>query len=84
MTISITFFISLIAVVSFVYMPLWAKILIGVGGFVQLITAALISFRIEQKAGYYECQHCHHKYIPTYAQSNLAMHIGRKKIYEMP
>ena len=82
--ISITFFISLIVVIGLVEMPLWAKILIGIGGFVQLVISALISFRIEQKAGYYECQECHHTFIPTLAQSNLVPHIGRKKYMKCP
>ena len=82
--ISITFFISLIVVIGLVEMPLWAKILIGIGGFIQLVISALISFRIEQKAGYYECQECHHTFIPTFAQAILAPHIGRKKYMKCP
>ena len=82
--ISITFFISLIVVIGLVEMPLWAKILIGIGGFVQLVISTLISFRIEQKAGYYECQECHHTFIPTFAQATLAPHIGRKKYMKCP
>ncbi len=82
--ISITFFISLIVLIGLVEMPLWAKILIGIGGFVQLVISALISFRIEQKAGYYECQECHRAFIPTFAQATLTPHIGRKKYMKCP
>ena len=84
MTISIAFFIATIAVISFVEMPLWAKILIGIGGFIQLLLATLISFRIEQKAGYYECQECHHRYVPTFKQSIFAPHMGRTKHMKCP
>ena len=84
MVISLTFFISTIAVAAFVEMPLWAKILIGVGGFIQLLAATLISFRIEQKAGYYECALCHHKYVPTFKQATFAMHRGRTKYMKCP
>jgi len=31
-------------------------------------TVAFIAVGIEQKAGYYECQNCHHRYVPTYWQ----------------
>ena len=84
MAISITFFIAIIAIVSFVDMPLWAKIVIGIGGFIQLLVSTLICFRIEQKAGYYECQECHHRYVPTFLQSSIAPHMGRTKYMKCP
>ena len=84
MAISITFFIAIIAIVSFVDMPLWAKIVIGIGGFIQLLASTLICFRIEQKAGYYECQNCHETFIPTFKQSSFAPHKGRKKYMKCP
>ena len=82
--ISMCFLFSLIAVIMFVTLPTWAKILIGIGGFAQLVIAALVSFRIEQKAGYYECQHCHHRFVPTYAQSLFSPHLGWKKQMKCP
>ncbi len=84
MAISITFFIAIIAIVSFVDMPLWAKIVIGIGGFIQLLASTLICFRIEQKAGYYECQECHHRYVPIFLQSSIAPHMGRTKYMKCP
>ena len=84
MAISITFFIAIIAIVSFVDMPLWAKIVIGIGGFIQLLASTLICFRIEQKAGYYECQECHHTFIPIFSQSLLVPHMGRTKYMKCP
>ena len=84
MAISITFFIAIIAIVSFVDMPLWAKIVIGIGGFIQLLASTLICFRIEQKAGYYECQECHHRYVPTFLQSSIAPHMGRTIYMKCP
>ena len=84
MAISITFFISILLIVGFVEMPLWAKILIGIGGFIQLIISAILCFRIEQKAGYYECEKCHHRYVPTFKQANLAPHMGRTKFMKCP
>lgn len=84
MAISITFFIAIIAIVSFVDMPLWAKIVIGIGGFIQLLASTLICFRIEQKAGYYECQECHHRYVPTFFRSSIAPHMGRTKYMKCP
>ncbi len=30
-----------------------------------------IAVGIEQKTGYYERQNCHHRYVPTYRQTNF-------------
>ena len=38
----------------------------------------------EEKAGYYECQECNHRYVPTYWQTNLAMHVGRTRYMKCP
>ena len=45
---------------------------------------SFIAVGIEQKAGYYECKNCHHRYVPTYWQTNLAMHIGRTRYMKCP
>ena len=39
---------------------------------------------IEQKAGYYECQECHYKYVPTYSSVLCAMHMGRTRYMKSP
>ena len=35
--------------------------------------------KIEQVAGYYECDNCHHKYVPTYNSVFFAVHRGRTR-----
>ena len=45
---------------------------------------AFVLVKIEQVAGYYECQKCHHKYVPTYWTTNLAPHIGRTRHMRCP
>ena len=52
-TITILLLFALLSVAIFVDMTLWAKIIIGAFGFVQLLVASVFCFRIEQKAGYY-------------------------------
>ena len=70
------FLLTMVLIASFVSMPDWLRyVLIGVGA-VVLFAMAFIAVKIEQVAGYYECARCHHKYVPTYAQVNLAMHMG--------
>lgn len=40
--------------------------------------------RIEQKAGYYECRKCNHKYVPSYNKVLWAMHYGRTRFMKCP
>ena len=74
----------MVFVAAFTEMPVWLRIVLIVFAFVMIFTVAFIAVGIEQKAGYYECQHCHHRYVPTYWKTNLAMHIGRTKYMKCP
>ena len=67
----------MVFVASFLEMPVWLRIALIVFALIMIFTVAFIAVGIEQKAGYYECQNCHHRYVPTYWQTNLAMHMGR-------
>lgn len=82
--ISLLFLFSMIAIASLIQMQDWIRfLLIGIG-FVQFIISMLFGIRIEQVAGYYECQKCHHKYIPTYSSVMWAMHINRTRYMKCP
>lgn len=52
--------------------------------FVIFIASMCFCLYIEQKAGYYICKKCGHKYVPTYKQVNLAMHMGRIRYIKCP
>ncbi len=39
---------------------------------------------IEQKAGYYQCNKCKYKYIPSYKEVFFAMHSGRTRYMRCP
>lgn len=80
---SINLFV-LIFVASFVEMEDWIRILLIIVGFVPFIIGMLFALRIEQIAGYYECQKCHHKYVPRYKSVLLAMHINRTRYMKCP
>ncbi|MCR5462105.1 MAG: helix-turn-helix domain-containing protein [bacterium] len=82
--ITILFLLAALGIVIFADMPLWAKITIGIVGFIQFVIAATVCFRIEQKAGYYECKHCHNKFVPTFKQVFFAPHMGRKRYMKCP
>jgi len=46
---------------------------------VPLLLAAPFALKIEQKAGYYECRRCGHRYVPKYGRVFFAMHLGRTR-----
>ncbi len=71
-------------VASFLEMPAWIRFLLIAIALVMIFTVAFIAVGIEQKAGYYECQKCHNRHVPTYWQTNLAMHMGRTRYMKCP
>ena len=81
--ISIVFF-TLIFIASFVEMGDWLRITLIITGFIPFIIMIPFAIRIEQTAGYYECQKCHHKYIPTFSSVLWAMHINRTRYMKCP
>lgn len=82
-TASITF-ITLIFVASYIEMAIWLRILLITIGSVIFAFGVGNAVKIEQVAGYYECQKCRHRYVPTYMSVNLAMHIGRTRYMKCP
>ena len=81
--ISIVFF-ALIFIASFGEMDDWLRITLIITGFIPFIVMIPFAIRIEQIAGYYECQKCHNKYIPTYSSVLWAMHINRTRYMKCP
>ena len=81
--ISMVFFV-LIFIASFVEMEDWLRVTLIVTGFIPFIIMIPFAIKIEQIAGYYECQKCHHKYIPTYSSVLWAMHINRTRYMKCP
>ena len=81
--ISIVFF-ALIFIASFVEMEDWLRITLIMTGFIPFIIMVPFAIRIEQKAGYYECQKCHNKYIPSYSSVLWAMHVNRTRYMKCP
>lgn len=74
----------LIFVACYVPMTDWLRIVLGSIGFVFIFVIAFCLLKIEQVAGYYECEHCHHKYVPTYQSVLWAMHINRTRYMKCP
>ena len=74
----------MVFVASFVEMPPWLRVMLLAFALVMIFAVAFIAVGIEQKAGYYECQKCGHRYVPTYWQTNLAQHAGRTRYMKCP
>ena len=76
--------LALIIAASLAEMPsVWRGALIFFS-VAMIVVFAFIAVGIEQKVGYYECQKCHDRHVPTYWQANLAPHIGRTRYMKCP
>ncbi|MBR5192043.1 MAG: helix-turn-helix transcriptional regulator [Clostridia bacterium] len=62
----------------------WQRIVICFSGFIPCVLGICFALKIEQVAGYYHCERCGHKYVPTFKQVNLAMHMGRTRYLKCP
>ena len=72
-------FLAVCAFVSFYPLKEWVAVLTVLAGLVPFLIAAPFMMRIEQKAGYYECKACGHRYVPRFVNVFLAMHVGRTR-----
>ena len=75
---------AMIAVAALVEMEVWLRISMIVLGFVLFLAGCFYAVRLEQVAGYYECQLCKHRYVPTYMAVNMAQHMGRTRKMKCP
>lgn len=80
---SITFII-LIFIASFIDMNSTIRLLIIIFGTIIFTLGVSIAIKIEQVAGYYECNKCHYKYIPNYKNVLFSMHYGRTRYMKCP
>lgn len=77
-------FLVCILTASFADIQTPFRVLLIITGIVQFIIGMMYGLRIEQVAGYYECQKCHHKFVPTFNQVFWAMHINRTRYMKCP
>lgn len=76
--------LSCVFVASFAELTAWIRIILIVAGVIPFLICVAYAIRLEQIAGYYECEQCHHKYVPTYSQVFFAMHSGRTRYMKCP
>ena len=77
-------FLTLIFIASYIEMDFWLKMVLIIIGSVIFAFGAANALKIEQVAGYYECNKCHHKYVPEYNSVFWAMHLGRTRYLKCP
>lgn len=73
-----------VIIVQIINLEEWIEVLIAISSIIPILVATPFMIKIEQKVGYYECSICHHKYIPTYKDVFMAMHINRTRYMKCP
>lgn len=81
---NLVFFLGIIGLVSSLLEEGIVQGIIIAASTVFFIIVALITLKIEVYAGYYECQDCNEKFVPTYKQALLAPHIGAIRLMKCP
>lgn len=78
--------VLLVPIIIAAYVPMqeWQRTVVAFSGFIPCLVGVFFTLRIEQMAGYYECRHCHHKYVPTYKDMHSSMHIFRTRYMKCP
>lgn len=76
--VSIILFVC-VFVASYIEIKEIYRLLLIIAGFIPFIIGIAYCLRIEQTAGFYECEKCRHKYIPTFKSVLWAMHVNRTR-----
>lgn len=71
-------------IASTVPMAEWLGSVIVAVSLVPLLIATPFALKIEQKAGYYECKKCGHRYVPKYVSVFAAMHLHTTRYMRCP
>lgn len=77
-------FLILIFVTSFLVQSNPARVILFILAFVLFIIGISFALKIETETGYYECPHCHHKYVPGYRSVYFAPHLGTTRYLRCP
>lgn len=79
----LTIFLLLVLSLSGAFVAKYYSVVLGVilitSASIVAVFACVIGLSIEHEAGYYECQKCKHRYVPTMKQITFAPHIGTSR-----
>ncbi len=62
----------------------WLRLVLVFSGFIPGMVGFSFAMYIEQVAGYYLCDHCGHRYVPTAKAVYFAPHMGRTRYMKCP
>lgn len=62
----------------------WIRAIVVFASTVPLLIVMPFLIKIEQKAGYYKCNECGHRYVPTFSSVLWAPHMGRTRKMKCP
>jgi len=82
--ISVLPLVASIVLVNIISMEEWLASVIVLISLIPLLIATPFAIKIEQKAGYYQCRKCAHRYVPAYGSVFAAMHSGRTRYLKCP
>ena len=80
----VAIFFALVAIASFVKMEEWLQTTLILIGLSAILIVTPFMLKIEQKAGYYQCKECGHRYVPAYTSVFFAMHVNRTRYMKCP
>ena len=82
--VSVAIMLVLCCFAAYAPMEEWLRIVLIVIGTAPILILTPFMLRIEQTAGYYECNHCGNKYVPSYKAVTMAPHMGRTRYMRCP
>ena len=82
--VSIGIMLTLCVFAAYAPMEEWLRIVLIIIGFIPVLVLTPFMLKIEQTAGYYECQKCGNRYIPKYSSVFMSMHAGRTRFMKCP
>ena len=79
-------FLALLLIAVFVASAFSTAIgtVIGIAAFAILLGGVIQALAIETYTGWYECAHCHKRYVPGFSRVFIAPHIGTTRYMKCP
>ena len=82
--VSISLMLGLCVLAAYAPIDDWLRIVLIIIGFIPALVLVPFMIRIEQMAGYYECEKCGNRYVPKYSSVFMTMHMGRTRYLKCP
>ena len=83
-TFSLIFIIAPILVANYLPISNMHSGILMIICFIPAFIGLFFALKIEQKAGYYKCKECGHKYVPSFKSVFMSMHSGRTRYMRCP